>query len=125
LKKRSADPDWDGFGAALPINNITTCAAPVNPNVTAPPTAYASQVDSKAIVARCGPLLVALDQHAADERIQLEALQAQIARESSAALGGDGRDAGSLDGSGEGLLQTLPLNPPQVRGHAPSRSVGV
>ncbi|GBF98678.1 hypothetical protein Rsub_11672 [Raphidocelis subcapitata] len=75
---------------------------------------FLQQVDSKAIIARCGPLLVALDQHAADERVQLEALQARIARESAAAQGVEGRGAGKHEGRGEGLVQTLPLQPAQA-----------
>ncbi|KAF6251124.1 hypothetical protein COO60DRAFT_671380 [Scenedesmus sp. NREL 46B-D3] len=37
------------------------------------------QVDSKMVVVRCGSVLLAVDQHAADERVQLEALQEQLA----------------------------------------------
>jgi hypothetical protein len=37
------------------------------------------QVDGKMIVVRCGSVLLAVDQHAADERVQLEALQQQLA----------------------------------------------
>jgi flagellar motor switch/type III secretory pathway protein FliN len=37
------------------------------------------QVDNKMLVVRCGSVLLAVDQHAADERVQLEALQEQLA----------------------------------------------
>jgi DNA mismatch repair ATPase MutL len=37
------------------------------------------QVDSKMVVVCCGSVLLAVDQHAADERVQLEALQEQLA----------------------------------------------
>eukprot|EP00775_Hariotina_reticulata_P004629 gene4629-biopygen6383 len=39
------------------------------------------QVDKKILVAACGNILLAVDQHAADERVQLEALQQQLSDE--------------------------------------------
>lgn len=45
------------------------------------PRQLTTQADSKLVVTRCGPVLLAVDQHAADERLQLEALQTRLARE--------------------------------------------
>lgn len=39
------------------------------------------QADSKLVLLRCGSVLLAVDQHAADERVQLEILQQQVAAE--------------------------------------------
>lgn len=57
------------------------------------------QVDKKFIMMVCGSTLVALDQHAADERVGLEALQAQLQQ----------RDA-----QRDLLLSKAPLRPQQV-----------
>ena len=43
-----------------------------------PPIWPTPQADTKLVVMRCGPVLLAVDQHAADERVQLEALQRQL-----------------------------------------------
>jgi hypothetical protein len=43
-----------------------------------PLPARPAQVDRKFIMMTCGGVLVALDQHAADERVRLEALQAAL-----------------------------------------------
>jgi len=40
-----------------------------------------TQADNKLVVVRCGSVLLAVDQHAADERVQLEALQQQLAQQ--------------------------------------------
>lgn len=44
-----------------------------------------SQANNKLVVIRCGSVLLAVDQHAADERVQLEALQQQLAQQMEAA----------------------------------------
>lgn len=50
-----------------------------------PPTpthpACDTQADNKLLVVRCGSVLLAVDQHAADERVQLEALQQQLSQQ--------------------------------------------
>lgn len=67
------------------------------------------QVDRKAIIARCGDVLVALDQHAADERVQLEALQGRLQQ---AAAGGSLAAATAGDEMTM-LLGSIVLRPPQ------------
>lgn len=62
------------------------------------------QVDSKLVAMRCGPALLAVDQHAADERVQLEALQQQLAAEIAPAAAGAG-------GISVGLLSRQLLQP--------------
>lgn len=62
------------------------------------------QVDSKLVAMRCGPTLLAVDQHAADERVQLEALQQQLAADMAPAAAGAG-------GSSVGLLSRQLLQP--------------
>ncbi len=58
------------------------------------------QVDKKFIMMVCGSTLVALDQHAADERVRLETLQAQLQQ---------GNALQDL------LLSKAPVRPQQVR----------
>lgn len=70
------------------------------------------QVDSKAILAVCGTTLVAIDQHAADERVQLERLQAQLLDSSQQEGGSSGR--GGSSGGGSQLLQSKALPRPLV-----------
>lgn len=62
-------------------------------------------MDRKFVVALCGGTLVAIDQHAADERVRLEVLEAQLA----AAVGGERRAEEAQ------VLRTVPLDKPQVR----------
>lgn len=72
------------------------------------------QIDRKVVAAACGPLLVALDQHAADERVQLEALQARLAEERTAHLSGPPPAKAATKGYDGGvLLQQLILRRPQ------------
>jgi len=54
-------------------------------------------------------VLVAIDQHAADERVQLEVLQSRLAEQQ--APGGAQHSAKR----GDALIQALPLVPAQVR----------
>lgn len=72
-----------------------------------------TQVDRKLVLVACGGLLAAVDQHAADERVQLEALQDRLAAERAARLRGPPPAAG-LQGAGAPLLQQQALRPPQV-----------
>ena len=73
------------------------------------------QVDCKAVAATCGSLLVALDQHAADERVQLEVLQADLLAERAARLEGPVSGVANHGRNARALLQSLVLRPPQVR----------
>jgi DNA mismatch repair ATPase MutL len=53
-------------------------------SITPSPLLFAAclgQADNKLIAARCGTVLLAVDQHAAHERVQLEALQQQLAQQ--------------------------------------------
>lgn len=111
--------------------------AAAQPPPRPPSCARSRQVDCKAIPAVCGSLLVALDQHAADERVQLEALQGRLEAQLAHSSGGGGgsgggscRDGAGGYGCGGGavagamagghdtraapLLQFTPLLPPQV-----------
>lgn len=54
---------------------------------------------------------MALDQHAADERVQLEALQARLAAQQEAAVIGGGGGGEEEEGA-EQLLAEMPLRPP-------------
>lgn len=67
------------------------------------PSTASTQVDRKFIALRCGPLLVACDQHAADERVRLESMTAAVCaargRRSSGSQAGSGSSGG---GSGDG-----------------------
>jgi DNA mismatch repair ATPase MutL len=63
------------------------------------------QVDRKFIMMVCGGVLVALDQHAADERVRLEALQAALLQQAGPRRGG--------------LLDSVALRAPQVGMAAP------
>jgi hypothetical protein len=63
------------------------------------------------VLAMCGSTLFAIDQHAADERVQLELLQARLAAQlasggcapaASARGGGSGTGGGTSSGSGSG-----------------------
>ena len=59
------------------------------------------QVDCKFIALRCGPLLVACDQHAADERVRLESITAAVCAARGRRWGCD-RHCGGGSGSGSG-----------------------
>lgn len=81
----------------------------------------ALQVANKLIVVRCGSVLLAIDQHAADERVQLEALQQQLAlqlqqNQPAEQKPGNGTTLSSTmqpNSKQEGLLlQQQPLQPP-------------
>jgi hypothetical protein len=71
-----------------------------------------AQVDSKLVAVRCGPTLLAVDQHAADERVQLERLQQRLAsqRQDAACAGA----TGAAGVAGEALLQRRVLAPAQA-----------
>ena len=64
-----------------------------------PPPKFPSQVDCKFIALRCGQLLMACDQHAADERVRLESLTAAVRAARGRHWGSDGHSGGS-SGSG-------------------------
>jgi DNA mismatch repair protein MLH3 len=72
------------------------------------------QVDCKAVAARCsgGGVLLAIDQHAADERVRLEALQARVARELDALRGASPPLVAAAGTTS--LLQTMALTPPRL-----------
>lgn len=64
-----------------------------------------AQVDNKMLVTRCSGVLLAVDQHAADERVQLEELQQQLEQQM--------QEAGAVGGSdGAPLLGVQLLSPP-------------
>lgn len=75
------------------------------------------QVDRKVVACICADKVVVVDQHAADERVQLERLQAQLADEQAAVPTGpppSSRGQGADHARGSPLLQRLALQPPQV-----------
>jgi hypothetical protein len=73
-----------------------------------------AQINRKAVVAVCGGVVVALDQHAADERVQLEALQAQLAQERAARPAEPPPASTAAHQVSGDLLQQLALRPGQV-----------
>lgn len=81
---------------------------------------FGLQVANKVIVVRCGSVLLAVDQHAADERIQLESLQQQVTQQqqqqqATSAVNSTGSTANkaSLPNTQQMLLQLQPLHPAQ------------
>ena len=84
------------------------CPRPLRPT---PP----HQVDRKFVLMMCGNVLVAADQHAADERIRLEFLTAAVTEAVAAAVAGGKLGVGSnKDGVAKfGVLSSLALTAPQ------------
>jgi DNA mismatch repair ATPase MutL len=60
------------------------------------------QMCDKIVVIRCGKSLLAVDQHAADERVQLELLQQALAKTVDSRASGDAqKDQGWVEGGQE------------------------